>query len=295
MPVGADLVGLEFSASVADLSQVFSMLGVRTPGALRRREGFMIAKLMAVGAAGALVLAAGSAIAADLARPVYKAPPVPVETAYDWTAFYIGGHGSFSSANSTSTTTNTATGAVFPSVSGSTSGWHGGGQVGFDYMLPSRIVLGVQASVQSGGSNSSTNVEPLGTNQTQSKTFESGSVRGRLGYAIDRVLLYGTGGWAWANGQAMRSQLTGTVGLATPGTVETVNVDHTGWTAGFGIAVAFWQNWDAFAEYNYSNFQNANVTFPLAQRSTNTTTNSNAIAFGVDYRFNWGNPVVARY
>ena len=53
--------------------------------------------------------------------------------------------------------------------------------------------------------------------------FDSETVRGRLGYAFDNVLFYGTGGLAWSNDQFVRTQLTGTLNLATAGTDEAVN------------------------------------------------------------------------
>ncbi len=84
--------------------------------------------------------------------------------------------------------------------------------------------------------------------------FDSESVRGRLGYAFDNVLLYGTGGWAWSSNQYIRTQLTGTLNLATAGTDEAVNTYLGGWTAGGGVAVAFAQNWNAFAEYRYTDY-----------------------------------------
>ena len=82
--------------------------------------------------------------------------------------------------------------------------------------------------------------------------FDSETVRGRLGYAFDNVLLYGTGGWAWSSNQYIRTQLTGTLNLATAGTDEAVNTYLSGWTAGGGVAVAFAQNWNVFAEYRYT-------------------------------------------
>ena len=66
----------------------------------------------------------------------------------------------------------------------------------------------------------------------QTTVFDSETVRGRLGYAFDNVLLYGTGGWAWSNDQFIRTQLTGTLNLATAGTDEAVNAYLGGWTLG---------------------------------------------------------------
>jgi outer membrane immunogenic protein len=246
--------------------------------------GLAMRRLFFVGVA--LVALGAPAVAADLQQPppppVYKAPLLPA--AYDWSGFYIGPFGSYSWANNRTVTTNTATGAVFTPVTVNNSAGHGGGQIGADYMFPSRIVLGAVGDISTGESHSSTNVDPSGAVSTsESRAFISGTIRGRLGYAIDRVLLYGTGGWAWVDSQASRSQLTGTVGNAGPGTVETVNGFNTGWTAGGGIAWAFAQNWNLFAEYRYSNFNNS-VTFPIAQRSVSSSIGTNAVLAGLNLK-----------
>ena len=145
---------------------------------------------------------------------------MPVAPAYDWTGFYVGGHGSVSWSHTSSSVFDTPTGAIVSApVGGTASAVHGGGQIGFDYMMPSRVVIGFLADVSSGETRSSTTVDAFGTSTNQSQTYESGTVRGRLGYAFDRVLLYGTGGWAWSNGQSTRTQVTGAVNLATAGTV----------------------------------------------------------------------------
>ena len=203
--------------------------------------------------AGFLLTIAACAAAADLPpapAPAYKAPAVT--PTYDWTGFYIGGHGSYSWSNTNSTLTNTATGATFPPASTSSSAWHGGGQIGYDYMLPSRVVIGIVADVSSGTSTTTTNIGFAETSTNTGKTEESGTVRGRLGYAIDNVLLYGTAGWNWANAQATRTQVAGQVGNATAGTVETVSLTREGWTAGAGVAYGFAQNWNLFTEYRRS-------------------------------------------
>jgi opacity protein-like surface antigen len=247
--------------------------------------------------AGFLLTAAAGAAAADLPpapAPAYKAPALaPI---YDWTGFYIGGHGSYSWSNSNGTTTNTATGIAFPPASSSGSAWHGGGQIGYDYMMPSRLVVGIMADVSSGTSTTTTTVGAIQTVTAQGKTFESGTVRGRLGYAIDNALLYGIAGWNWANAQSTRTQVAGQVGNATAGTVETANITRNGWTAGAGIAYGFAQNWNVFTEYRYTSVPSTTITFPLAQRSTTSSSNTSVVEFGLNYKFDWGaTQVVARY
>jgi outer membrane immunogenic protein len=247
-------------------------------------------KNLLLGSVALVALGAGPAMAADMTpAPVYTKAPM-MAPLYDWTAFYIGGHAGFRWAHTDSTTTNTPTGFVFAPGSGDTSAFFGGGQIGFDYMMPSRIVFGVVADVSSGSSNTTTTSNAAGTvvETVQGKSDVSGTVRGRLGYAFDTLLLYATGGWAWSTGSDTRTQVLGTVNLAVPGTVETVSTSHSGGTVGGGLDYAFARNWDVFAEYRYTSFQAVTVAYPLAMRSTNSTTNVSTIEVGLNYRVNWG-------
>jgi len=97
-------------------------------------------------------------------------------------------------------------------------------------------------------------------------TFNSrwiATARGRAGYAIDRVLLYVTGGGAFANLQA-------------PGVTTT----GTGWTAGAGVEFALTQNWTAKAEYLFVDIPTRQLlrarppNSPRAWRASASTTNS---------------------
>lgn len=85
---------------------------------------------------------------------------------------------------------------AIPANSGNTSDWGGGVQLGFDYMLPSRLVLGVAADMSSGGTKTATVSDASGTSANQSTVFDSETIRGWIGYAADNVLLYATGGLA---------------------------------------------------------------------------------------------------
>jgi opacity protein-like surface antigen len=246
-------------------------------------------------------LAAGAAQAADMTPyPAAPAPaPAPVyakipTTTYDWTGFYLGGHVGSNWSTTDSTTINTTTGAVDGSGSASRSNIRGGGQVGFDYMLPARIVIGFTANVSSGDDviTSFSNAAGNNVHTEESKTLESGSVRARLGYALASVLVYGTGGWAWTNTTATRTQTVGKTGNATPGTVEQAAASLYGWTAGGGLAYGFWHNWEAFAEYRYTSYQSNTAAFPIAQRSTTSTTTASSIVGGVNFKFD---PFIPRY
>jgi opacity protein-like surface antigen len=224
--------------------------------------------------------------------PVYS--KMQMTAAYDWTGFYLGGRGDYTRATTSSSTINTATGGVDTAGSTSTSSFHGGGQFGFDYMLPARVVIGIVADVTTGDDSIATFSNAAGTlaHTEESKSVAMGSVRARLGYALASILLYGTGGWAWSDGSFTRTQTIGKDGNAIPGTIESGPANLTGWTAGGGLAVGFWHNWEIFGEYRHTAYQSNNLVFPIAQRSTTSTTTANSIAGGVNFKFD---PFITRY
>ena len=82
--------------------------------------------------------------------------------------------------------------------------------------------------------------------------------------------------------------MTGTLNNATAGADEAVNKGLLGWTGGGGIAYAFAQNWNVFAEYRYTSFGTSTVSLPLSQLTTTSTTTLSAVEFGVNYKFTSG-------
>ena len=219
------------------------------------------------------------------ALPTYQ-PPAPN---YDWTGFYVGAY-----VDNTWSKTSAST---VDNVSGGSSGfntdasrWGGGVQLGFDDMLASRVVLGVAADISSGGIKTTTISDPSGISANQTTVFDSETIRGRVGYAADNVLFYATGGFAWSNAQFVRTQLTGALNSATAGTDEAVNKGLMGWVAGGGIAYAFAQNWNVFAEYRYTNFGPSSFSLPFSQLTTASTTTVSTIELGVNYKFTSGGP-----
>src|SRR5437016_6970360 len=171
----------------------------------RRVLGASMRRVLFVGVAFA-AFAAGPAIAADMS-PIDSPAPAPARVQsrmptmapYDWTGFFFGVNGDYGRAKYDRTAVVTATGALDVSSSVSISGFHGGGQVGFDYMLPARVVVGFVANVSTGDDNIVTIAGVGNTHTLESKNTDSGSVRARLGYAFANVLVYGTGGWAWTD------------------------------------------------------------------------------------------------
>ena len=125
-------------------------------------------------------------------------------------------------------------------------------------------------------------------------------VTARLGYAVSpAVLAYVKGGVAWAS-------ITNSA-LAIPVTAESANISRTGYTVGGGLEWQFSPGWSVFTEYNYFDFgtktSNLYSTGLIPAFGANGAVadavslrlRSQQALVGVNYRFNWGNPVVAKY
>jgi high affinity Mn2+ porin len=249
---------------------------------------------------------AGSAAAADM--PV-KAPPSPAAMAYDWTGLYVGGHIGYAAGSSHWSAM--PTGAAGPAQSGSLdlfnafNGFDGMGsyfegfQAGYNYMLPSRWLLGVEADVSfpSTIAGSSTLSSAASGMASYAETVEfSGTLRGRIGYAPNlgatHWLFYATGGFAWSYDQFTRTQIAGTPagGTAVPGQVENLFVvPRVGGVAGAGVELALPSNWTARLEYLFTDYGNRSVTFPAGAQRFNSDLNVSELRFGLNYKLN-GDP-----
>jgi opacity protein-like surface antigen len=229
-----------------------------------------------------------SAMATELkqALPAYEPPGAH----YDWTGLHVGMHVDHTASNTASSAFNLASGSAVAPGDLSPQDWHAGFQLGYDYMFPSRVVLGIEGDVDSGGRKTTTITDAAGTSSIESDVFDSESARLRLGYAVENILLYGTGGVAWSSNQYIRTQLAGSVNAATVGQDEAVNHYLTGWTAGGGVAIAFAKNWNAFAEYRHTSYGSSNILLPLSQIVTNSKTDLDEIEFGVNYKFDLTKP-----
>jgi outer membrane immunogenic protein len=141
-----------------------------------------------------LVSSAALAIAVATSGPVgaadypVKAPMAPA--VFDWSGFYIGGHIGYGSAKFASEISQ-------PGEDKRAKGAVGGLQLGYNYQS-GKIVWGVEADIS--GASLNTNIS-----DNQFSTDALGSIRGRLGLAFDRVLVYATGGWAYTHGKVFSS------------------------------------------------------------------------------------------
>jgi outer membrane immunogenic protein len=227
--------------------------------------------------------ATAPALAADLAaRPAYTKAPAYIAPIYNWTGFYIGGHigGGFSSNNGFAGTTNT----------GSSSSFLGGVQAGADYQFAPNWVAGLegQYSWLSNASNTTTFAATGYTYTTNQRAL--GSFTGRVGYTWGPGLVYVKGGYAYSDyGQA----------LALGGVPQAFALNsghHDGYTVGAGLEYMFAPNWSGKIEYQYYNFGNTSFVAPVALAAFGSSrTDEQTVKAGINYRFNWGGPVVARY
>jgi outer membrane immunogenic protein len=256
-------------------------------------------------AASALLLAstvAGSA--ADLAvkaRPYVAPAPI-----YTWTGFYLGVHvGAGWGTTETSVTSFAFDNEFDPFglavAQNSRSGFLGGVQAGYNWQS-GIAVWGIQADFAGADIKGTTPCVVVFSCTTKSNWLATAS--GRLGAVIaDRGLVYVKGGAAWLNNKHSVNDPIGLIGF--PGQ-ELTNASRTdlGWLLGFGVEYAFTPNWTAFIEYDYMQFDRKSTDFRINPAITDGTAvvvnadikNSLSIAkVGINYKFDYGAPVVAKY
>jgi outer membrane immunogenic protein len=245
--------------------------------------------------AAALATMTGSALAADLPNakgpPDFAPPPPPV---FSWTGVYIGGQVGYQWGTS-SPFLETEPGGVFAAAEPgyNDQGVVGGGHVGYNWQV-TQFVFGLEGDVE-GTSYTGSGLSTGGAFYTRSRADIEASIRGRVGWAWDRVLIYATGGGAYAS----IDNAFGAVGG--PPTASSTT-DRFGWTAGGGIEYAITNNWSARVEYRYTDygtyaFDTAFVagapTFALREHETD-----NRVEAGFSYKFDLFEPpapVVAKY
>ncbi|MGQ4273296.1 outer membrane beta-barrel protein [Terrihabitans sp. B22-R8] len=200
--------------------------------------------------AGAASLSCTAAFAAD--APYYGGgDSYGVDSGYstpsapgNWTGFYAGAHlgYGFGDANSADT-----------------DGFLIGVQGGYNWQY-NAFLVGLEADISYSG---------VGYNGLADE-YEIdwlGTARGRIGYAFDRFVAYGTGGLAWANAEYDSG-------------VSTDSNTHIGWTLGAGVEAAVTQNISAKAEYLYMDFGDESYSGAGTIESDLHT-----VRLGVNYRF----------
>ncbi|MCP3443317.1 outer membrane protein [Bradyrhizobium sp. CCGUVB14] len=222
------------------------------------------------------------ALAADL--PIYGKAPAAVSPVYDWSGFYVGvfGGGGYGNHN-----LNNATGpAGFANFTANydSKGGLGGGEIGYQWQS-GQIVFGVEADAF-GADIKGSDSFALGWDDA-TKLGWGGTLRARGGIAVDRLLLFFTGGWAYG-------ELTHT--NTNPGFgVDTFKATRSGLAAGGGIAYAITDNLIGKFEYRYLDLGTFHRDAPTNGALPYTVANTySVVTLGLDFKFG-GNPVVAKY
>jgi len=234
--------------------------------------------LLAGTSLGVLALASGVQ-AADLGPPtVYKTPPL---APWSWTGFYLGGNVGAAWGQST-LSNNPGTLWLGAPANANTTSIIGGVQAGYNWQINS-VVLGVEGDFSFAGINRTVlAVSPVFPPETySSKITNLGTIRGRIGWAFDRTLVYATGGAAFAT---INDSLvdTGFPFVASP------NSAVSGWTVGGGLEYAVTQNWTARVEYLHVGFANrsaAALPVPPAPYVFAFADSIDIARVGINYKF----------
>jgi outer membrane immunogenic protein len=252
----------------------------------------------------------GLGLACGAAEAVAQAPPPPIAAAgILWDGPYVGVSGGpmwerFRGTWSIGPTPGQvglgAAGATVPLRNGRSLAGSGGVQLGYNYQW-GNIVLGLEGDVKAGGGSRKTFLTGLppaffvAGDSFSVRSRYNASVRGRVGYAWDRLLFYATGGLAIAD-QKVTSNFVA-FGIFPPATA-TARKTLLGATAGGGFELSVAPAVSVGGEYRYSDYGNTNYslgtvttvstapgTFISAPVSARVRQQSHEVLFTLNYHF----------
>jgi outer membrane immunogenic protein len=226
--------------------------------------------------AGVLTLAIATAaaiapvVAADLPQAPPPAPRAPVfvpAPVYNWSGIYVGINGGWGFG--TSNWTNSVLGN---SGDFDLSGGVAGGTLGFNYQV-NQFVMGVEGDIDWADINGSSSSGLCAGFSCSTKNTWLGTIRGRAGFAADRILFYGTAGGAYGEIQESGAGLT------------TNNFNRFGWTAGAGLEGALTDNLTARIEYLYVDLGSGSCSLVCFGTTTNVSFKTSLVRAGLDFKF----------
>ena len=237
------------------------------------------------------LVSAGGAVAADIELPAplpARAPTnyYPAAAPLDWGGIYIGVNGGYGFGSSNWTNAGVSTGAF------RTNGYLIGGTLGINFApIGSGFLFGAEGDFDWSGLNGSSSAAacaglgvPAGA-ACQTKSDWLSTLRGRAGYAFNRILIFATAGAAIGDFQ---------VALNPPATFLSVG-PQLGWTAGGGVEFAFTDSLTAKVEYLYVALGTvscpAGTSCPAANAvgasTTSVSLTESLVRAGVNYKFSW--------
>ena len=237
-----------------------------------RRICLTLLAAASVGCAGIQISAA-----ADLPLPIKE--PMVIPPAFSWTGFYIGGNVGAGFGTTKSTLNIAPPNAIINAIAGpgvppitlnlplasqSTNGFLGGGQVGYNWQT-GILVFGLEGDFDwSGLQGNAPCVVIFACNVKHSWEAD---ITGRVGVvAVDRALLYLKGGVAWeqSNYSLGNSLTVGGAGGVAASVSASASATRTGGLLGMGFEYRFLDHWSTKLEYNFIDFGNESVNFPIA-------------------------------
>ena len=245
-------------------------------------------RILLTSAALTLLAAASPVLGADL--PMYTKAPAIAAPAYDWSGFYVGVFGGGGYGNYNLNNALGPAGFANYTINYSSTGGIAGGELGYN-VQSGNIVVGVEAdgfwSGIKGSDVDQFNAGTLPIGSVDATSLRDGfTLRARGGIAVDRLLLFFTGGWAY--GEFQHTNTDPVFG------VDRFSANRSGLTAGGGIAYAITNNLIGKFEYRYYDFGRYERAAPLNAQIPYTVDNTySVVTLGLDYKF--GGPVVAKY
>jgi outer membrane immunogenic protein len=246
-------------------------------------------KKLLLGSVGLAAMIAGPAVAADM--PLKAPPPVAI---YTWTGCYVGAHVGGKAGRADLTVGAPVNPGAPLTAPIHMSGALGGGQIGCNYQFAGGWLIGVEADGSAVQSSGMGNVV-LPSNPAFREWVDEhwlATARAKLGYAQDKWLVYVTGGGAWAGVEV-------STGPAIPGALGAVQTQTlSGWTVGVGAEYALGYGWSIKGEYLYIDFSDKTYfspTTPGVGQENILHLRQSVARFGMNYKFDWGGPVVAKY
>jgi outer membrane immunogenic protein len=211
---------------------------------------------------------ATSALAADLPTskpapaPMYAPPPI-----FTWTGFYLGANGFYGFGD---------TRGPGSSAFGSPTGGMGGVTAGYNYQI-GQFVTGLEGDFDFGDVSKNQSVDAAGS-FSKYHVSDFATVRGRVGFALDRALIYVTGGYAGG-------EVRGSLYDATVPAYFSNSTWQSGYVVGAGLEYAFTNNISAKAEYLYSQLGEKAYFAPDALYSNRSGLDISMVRVGINYRF----------
>src|SRR4029453_528943 len=196
-------------------------------------------------------------------------------------SFYAGAHVGFMFGTANATLSDPI-GISSQSATNPYGALFGGVQAGWEYVFPSRLMLGIEADFSFPNYEDASKVLSYRATSSgyASEEYEFvASLRGRLGYDIGAWTPYLTGGIAWLSNRYSRIDLTTGNEDANPGNIR------LGYTVGAGIDYRLDSRWSTRAEYLYTNFNLSGFVFGSAPARYDTQYDLHRVRFGLNYRF----------